>query len=246
MATVKDAFNLTTRTIDRRAFHYRNLVVLVVLTAFASVAWAALAWSGWPLLGLLTLMPLCGGFFFLDSLVVNRWRDEILQMWAAEGLALDIFADSIASVRLFPAGTLRAMLGTLPTKERLAAADKLPAPLKRAAALTLTTIHRRESDRTLFATFAYSLSLASVAWAIITWCWTPLLGCLSVVLVLVTDRAVNFMRWRRWLGLMRQYQKDGLDLATAIETLQRLDWGQWVAAKHWQAIQRDGLPQNGQ
>ena len=36
MVAFKDAFNLTTATIDRRTFHYRNLVILVVQSDGAS------------------------------------------------------------------------------------------------------------------------------------------------------------------------------------------------------------------
>src|SRR5688500_16147831 len=137
MATVKDAFDLTTRTIDRRAFHFRNLVVLVVLVIAVCVIWAVIVLSALPLLGLLLLLPLCGGSLVLDGHLVTRWRERILRMWVEEELDLMVFARSIASVRLLPAGTLGTMLATLPIISQGAGASKFPPPMKRALALTL-------------------------------------------------------------------------------------------------------------
>src|SRR6266404_2164882 len=110
MAACKDALNLTTRTIDRRARRYRNVVVLVSIVGIVALVWAGMAWSGAPLSGLLMLFPICGGFLVLDTFLVDRWRDEILRMWIEEGLDLGAFASTIGSIKILPANTLGAML----------------------------------------------------------------------------------------------------------------------------------------
>jgi hypothetical protein len=225
MATVKDALELTTRTIDRRAFHFRNLVVLLVLVVVACVVWAVLEKSSSPLLGLLALVPLCGGFLVLDNYLVNRWRERVVRMWALEELDLAVFTRSIASVRILPAGTLGAMLATLPTGEHARTAAKLSPVMKEALSLTVTTIHRWESDRTLFATLAYGVGLAFFSWGILLGDWLPLFGCLGVVPVIALGHAVSSLRLRHWHGQLLQCREIGLDLPTLVGLVGPLEWG---------------------
>lgn len=219
MATVKDAMDLTTRTIDRRAFHYRNLVVLLVLVAVVCVVWAAIAWSGLPLLGLLMVLPLCGGFLVLDCYLVNRWRERVLRMWTEEELDLENFAQCIAAIRMLPLGTLRAMLATLPT------GDHAPA-MKHALAVTLTVIHRGESDRTSFGILAYTTAAAAVAVAVLSWSWIPLVSVLLVVPLFAVARVVRAARWRSWQRALAALQREqGLEPANFVEVSAQLDWG---------------------
>jgi len=44
--------------------------------------------------GFLLLFRFCGGFLVLDTLLVNRWRVEILRMWIEEGLELGVFVST--------------------------------------------------------------------------------------------------------------------------------------------------------
>jgi hypothetical protein len=219
MATVKDAVDLTTRTIDRRAFHYRNLVVLLVLVVVVCVVWAGVTWSGLPLLGLLLLLPLCGGFLLLDCCLVDRWRERVLRMWTEEDLDLEIFARSIASIRMLPPGTLGAMLATLPT------GDHTPA-MKHAVAVTLTAIHRGESDRTSFGILAYAAGATAVAAAVLSGSWMPLAGVLLVVPLFAMARVVRAARWRGWhRALVAVQREQGLEPANFVEVSAKLDWG---------------------
>jgi hypothetical protein len=219
MATVKDAVDLTTRTIDRRAFHYRNLVVLLVLVVVVCVVWAGVSGSGLPLLGWLLLLPLCGGFLVFDSHLVNRWRERILRMWTEEELDLKIFAECIASIRMLPLGTLGAMLATLPPS------DHAPA-MKHALAVTLTSIHRGESDRTSLGILAYTAAAAAVAAAVLMWSWMPLAGVLLVVPLFAMARVVRAARWRGWhRALVALQREQGLEPANFVEVSAKLDWG---------------------
>jgi hypothetical protein len=219
MATVKDAVDLTTRTIDRRALHYRNLVVLLVLVIMVCAVWAVVSWSGLPLLGWLFLLPLCGGFLVFDSHLVNRWRERILRMWTQEELDLKIFAECIASIRMLPPGTLGAMLATLPTS------DHAPA-MKHALAVTLTSIHCGESDRTSFGILANTAAAAAVAAAVLPWSWIPLAGVLLVVPLFALERVVRAARWRGWhRALVALQREQGLEPANFVALSAKLDWG---------------------
>ena len=105
-------------------------------------------------------------------------------MWTEEGLDLEIFAECIAGIRMLPPGTLGAMLATLPT------GDHAPA-MKHALAVTLTSIHRGESDRTCFGVLAYTAAAAAVAAAVLKWSWMPLAGVLLVVPLFAMARIVR-------------------------------------------------------
>lgn len=198
MAASKDALNLTTRTIDRRARRYRNVVVLVSMVGIVSVVWAVISWSGSPLLGFLTLFPICGGFLVLDTILVNRWRVEILRMWLDEGLDLGAFASTIASIKILPANTLATMLRTLPTAGHPLAGIDQTRDLKTAVMRALVARHQIESDRSLFGALAYSMVLASIGGAIALSNWQSLWGGMAAVVVLIIGRFIGFIRLRRW------------------------------------------------
>jgi hypothetical protein len=226
MATVKDALELTTRTIDRRAYHYRNLVVLVVVIVLIFVVWAVIRRSILPLLGLFLLLPLCGGFLFLDAYLVNGWRDRILQMWVEEELNLDAFAKSICAIRLLPAGTLGALLATLPVNDNAPATGKLSTAMKKALALTLTTVNRCECDRTGFGNLAYTVAAATVSAAVIESSWMPLAGVFLVAPVFGLAHLVRAARWRGWhRALVALQREQGLEPANFVEVSAKLDWG---------------------
>src|ERR1043166_6861781 len=105
MLALKEAVNLTTQTIDRRAFHYRNLVVLLIALVGACAVTALVAGSALPLLGLFILVPLCGGYLVLDTHQVNRWRRRIMALWADEDLHLDKFTKAVISLTMLPPNT---------------------------------------------------------------------------------------------------------------------------------------------
>jgi hypothetical protein len=223
---LKEAVDLTTRTIDCRAFHYRNLVILLVLVVVVSGVWAAVRWSGLPLLGLLLLAPLCAAFILLDTTLVNRWRRRVLGWWVEGCLPLDNFANAVASLRMLPPGTVRAMVGTLPTRDRVPAAAKAPPVLRRALADTLKAIHRGESARTAIAGLAYSVGAASLALAALLGDWLPLAGVALVLPVIGLGWGLAAVRWRSWRRAIRTLRKEqGLDLPGFTEAADQLDWG---------------------
>jgi hypothetical protein len=226
MSATKDALELTTRTIDRRAFYFRNLVVLLVLAVLVFVVWAIVQLSGLPLLGLFLLLPLCGGFLLLDTYLVNHWRNRVLQMWAEEQLHLGAFIKSISTVRMLPPGTLTAMLATLPTSNPSAAAGKLSPAMKRALAVTLMTIHRCECDRIGFANLGYLVGAAAFVTAVIKWSWIPLVGVLLVLPIFAGLRCLQAARWRRWHRTLASLGREaGLELPRFVQLAADLDWG---------------------
>jgi hypothetical protein len=217
MATVKDAFDLTTHTIDRRARAYRNLVVLISIIGIVAVLWAAISWSGRPLLMLVSLLPLCSGFLVLDSVLVNRWRDRVMRLWVEDDLDLNLFASSVAAIRILPANTLRAMLASLPCDKQVTVTGELTRPVKEALAITASANHRAQTELTIIAAISHLLAVIFFTWAIFTWDWHPLLGCLIIVAFRLAGDAILSWRFRRRLRphLVR-WQAEGIDFETAI------------------------------
>jgi hypothetical protein len=225
MAPAKNALELTTRTIDRRTFYFRNLVVVVVLIGLVSIVWAIVRLSVWPLLGLLLWLPSVAVFFILDTLVVNRWRNRLLAMWTDSELRMESFVQTVAAIRLIPPGTLHGMLLTLPPGDAISAVDKLPAVVKRAVALTLQTIHDCERDRSVSGSIASALVAASVMVAIIQRSWIPLAGVLLFLPAVALARYLRVARWHRWRRLIGNMKsQEGLESKRFVEAAARLDW----------------------
>jgi hypothetical protein len=225
MATVKDALDVTTRTIDRRARAYRDLVVVISITWIAAVVWAAITWSGLPLLILLSFVPLCAGFFVLDSILVNRWRDQLLRMWVEDDLDFSVFASSIAAIRFLPTSTLRAMLASLPCDKQAPGTARLSKSVKQALAMAVTAIHSAQTELTIVATLSYLLAVISVAWAAIVWSSLPLLGCLVSVAIRLTAPLILGWRLRRRLtpDLIR-WKAEGIDLECLLHGSWQQQW----------------------
>ena len=74
-----EAINLTLRTIERRAWMYRNLVIAVSLTMIAPVLVAVLLRRWMALLGVLALPIHVRGYLFLDSRIPIGWRRDVLR-----------------------------------------------------------------------------------------------------------------------------------------------------------------------
>jgi hypothetical protein len=75
-----DAVDIMIRAIEDRVRLYRNLVVAVSTLSVLSILLSALFRQWLALTGLLLLVPLTGGFLFLDSRLVRQLRAGIVEM----------------------------------------------------------------------------------------------------------------------------------------------------------------------
>jgi hypothetical protein len=222
----KDAIELTTQTIDRRAGLFQNLIVLVVGLVVGSLLWAAVVLSWHPLLALLALVPLCGFFLCLDTWLVNRWRQHVLELWAQGQVSLDGLVKGIRSIRLLPPRTLQAMLASVPTKDNNPRAFPSTPVLRRALVATLETINRCDNARTGVASIAYALGVASLVLAAIQGTWMPLAGVLLVGPLLAAAWWLKAAHWRRWKWtLLSLHCQQGLDWTGFVPAANQLDWG---------------------
>jgi len=112
-----DAIDITLRTIEDRARLYRNLVVGVSVVSVLSILLAVLFRQWVALTGLVLLVPLTGGFLFIDSRRIRHWRAEILERFLMRGLDLTMFRKTISGFGHLPTDSLQAMLSTIPSNE---------------------------------------------------------------------------------------------------------------------------------
>jgi hypothetical protein len=109
-----DAIDTTVRTIEDRARLYRDLVVAVSVVSVLSILLSVLFHQWLALIGFVLLVPLTGGYLFLDSRLVRRWRAGIVEMTRLRSLDVVTFLKTISGFRHLPPNTLKAMLVTIP------------------------------------------------------------------------------------------------------------------------------------
>jgi len=154
-----DAIRCTVQAIERRARFYRNLIVAVSIVGLGSVGLAVAFRNLVMLAGLIVLVPLVGGFFFLDSRLVQRWRAEILDMSRSSEINLSSFRKTILQLRYLPAGSLQGMLSMLPPD---AQADQEQGRLLEERFASRMKIQER---RLLIATALFTIALLCLAGA---------------------------------------------------------------------------------
>jgi hypothetical protein len=112
-SVIVEALDLTFRTIKKRIKRYRRLLIsVVVVTAISSLL--AIFYREWLFtIGWILLVPLIGGFSYVDSRTVRRWRREIFQMRDARNLDLDFFLRTIGELHRISPPMLKGMLSTI-------------------------------------------------------------------------------------------------------------------------------------
>ncbi len=221
---LKAAIKVTTRTIDQRAALFRNLVIGIVVSVLIPTLWALIQFSWTPLTGVLLCIPLCVVFLCLDIKKMDQWQIQILTAWRHGDLDLEIFGQSMSTMRTLPQGTLHGMLETLPTKVISETWQNTSDDLKTAISLTLKTINQCQFYRTAAMGIAMVLGLGAVVATFIMWNWHPLL------IWIVSIGIVAGHRWLQWIKLFKLKKKisdlgnePDKDILTAIMT--KLDWG---------------------
>jgi hypothetical protein len=137
------------------------------LVTFASILTALVCWRGLPLAGLILVVPLTGGFLYLDTRRVSRWRAGILGLCVTRGLEAALFRKTMSQLKHLPQGSLQAMLATLPADSSNPPIQEGPLSPGRNAG------KNSEPDwRIMVATAALTFALAG---AVAAWHWRSLL-----------------------------------------------------------------------
>jgi hypothetical protein len=216
------AIALTIQTIHRRTTRYRTLVVLFVAIPAISLLGVAILRSWLALLGLLLLAPL--GAAFLDTWLVAKWRQGILQLWAGHGLDLQSFRKAIKSVTALPPTTVATMLDTLPTMsyaEALGASDESRRQL---FVTLLRAIDMREAYGSTARAAAITLAVAAMITIAANHTWTPLFLVALAPLLVAGSRAMAARELRRSIPAPSALHDAGLTPAMFVVAVSQIDW----------------------
>src|SRR5262245_47733824 len=111
--TMKNALELTLRTIELRAKLYRRTVVITSALLVSLPLSGAVLRSWFPFLALILVVPVTATFCVLDNRQVCRWRDSILQLWTTANLDIASFSEFVSRNPMVPQQTFRAMIASL-------------------------------------------------------------------------------------------------------------------------------------
>ena len=202
------AIERTTATLDRRAKHFRNLIVAVTFVGLGSTLWAGLTWSWLPLTGTFLFIPLCGLYLFIDGSLLSRWRLELFSGWERGEIDLSAFRDAIILIPTLPTNSIDSMLAMLPIIGDLVAEQGISSSTRRAIAGLVTTINTCRSDAIIIKTVVFTIIGCVIIAAIAFWQWQPLLGMAAVGLTPLLQKWVKTKRLRCVREIIRNAQKD--------------------------------------
>ena len=225
MSSYRIAIDQTTQTIDRRAKHYRNLIVAVTIVGLGSIFWAGIAWSWLPLVGIFLLVPFCGLYLFIDGKLLNRWQHELFAHWERGELDFRALCDAVTAISTLPKNTVESMLETLPSAGDLVTEQSISSSTRKAIAAVVTTIHACRSDGIAFKAVGYTITGSVLIVAAALWMWQPLLGILSVSLVLLLRK---WLKTRRLKGIRERIitaqQEPDFHLEKFLEIVSKIYW----------------------
>jgi uncharacterized protein (DUF983 family) len=197
MSAYKTAIDLTTQAIDNRARYFRNQIVSVVLVGAVSIAVAAYAWTLWPLIFLLLVIPLCGAFLLLDGRLLGNWRSQLLASWAKRELDLWPFRDAMAAIPTLPKATLQGMLAMLPWAPDWSAEQTAATNTRERVVVVAATIHACRNDEIALKTLGAMVVTSAMICAVAIKTWLPLLLIMATFLLPLLTRQIRRGRLRK-------------------------------------------------
>ena len=107
------AIERTKKTIEKRAFYYRNLVISVILLFIFSIVSAFIFRSFYPLVLIILIIPLCAFFIYWDNFLVYTWSNDIKNFVIQKRIDLNTFKQTMLSIKSVPQITFMGMLSTI-------------------------------------------------------------------------------------------------------------------------------------
>ena len=236
MSAYRVAIDQTTKTIDRRARYFRNLIVTVVVLSLGSIGWSLVTWTILPFSGFLLLVPSCGFFFVFDHKVLKDWRSHLVDSWVDKRIDFGSLCSAVSDISTLPKDTVQGMLATLPSARDLVVEQGVSSTTREAVAAAVAGIHGCQSDALVLKTTATAIVSVLVAIAATRQMWEPLLGVMAVVLLPIL---------RKWLKRRRiATLKQRTVMARTKVDFSKEKYEHLVASLEWAPIsksERDGL-----
>lgn len=188
MSVYRAATDLTIAVIQQRSRIFRNQVVVVVAVVLGSVAVAVGLRMFWPLTGLLTLVPVCGLFLWLDTRRVAQWRWAILALWLRRDIELLAFGHAIQAVPNLPEPTLNSMLSLLGTAQIGTAEFQASSQTRLAVTAVVQSADVLGLRQLAVRVCAAAIISISVCWAAVAHAWSPLALTAAILLLPLIQR----------------------------------------------------------
>lgn len=225
MSSYRVAIDQTTQTIDRRAKHFRNLIVAVTIVGLGSILWAGIAWSWLPLVGIFLLVPFCGLYLFIDEKLLSQWRHELFAGWEKGEIDFRALYDAVIAISTLPKNTVESMLEMLPSAGDLVTEQSISPSTREAIAAVVTTIYACRSDHIAFKAAGYTITGGVLIVAMTLWMWQPLLGVFTVSLVLLLRRWVKTRRLKSARErIITAQQEPDFHLEKFLEIVREIHW----------------------
>jgi hypothetical protein len=225
LSSYRVAIDHTTQTIDRRAKHFRNLIVAVTFIDLGSILWAGIAWSWFPLAGIFLLIPFCGLYFFIDEKLLSQWQHGLFAQWEKSELDFSALHEAVTSISTLPKNTVESMLETLPSAGELVAEQSVSSSTRRAIVAVVIAIHACRADSIAFKTAGYSIAGGVILVAVLFRMWQPILGLFVVILVFLLRR---WVKAQRLLGarerIINVQQKPDFSLEKFLKIVNQVNW----------------------
>lgn len=170
--TYRDAMDATLACIGRRGRVFRSQILSVALFIVAVLVVTGFSARPLVLITLLLLMPICGVFALLDSLVVARWRRQILESWQAASIDLHALRHALEAIPHLPGDTLKGMMATLPSWPSLSDEHQVVQSVRVTMAASILTEVRADQRRLGLKVLGITLVCCALVTAVLTERWT--------------------------------------------------------------------------
>ncbi|HVQ14061.1 MAG TPA: hypothetical protein VMS40_10735 [Vicinamibacterales bacterium] len=167
--TYRAAIDATVATLASRARSYRILILVAGIGICVAGLWVLLARSAAPLILLVLVVASVGAFFWLDALVMNRWRAQLLQPWQRRELDFTALAAAVHAIPGLPADSVAAMLASLPRSPDLVRERELTAGARQELASQLLARDRRHATRLLLKTLGVFVGGIAIGFLLLSW-----------------------------------------------------------------------------
>jgi len=164
-------------------------------------------------------------YFFIDGKLLNQWRHELFACWEKRELDFRALYDAVTAISTLPKNTVESMLETLPSAGDLVTEQSISPSTRMAITAVVTTIHACRSDGIAFKAVGYTITGGVLIVAAALWMWQPLLGILSVSLVLLLRK---WVKTRRLKGtrerIITAQQEPDFHLEKFLEIVSEIHW----------------------
>jgi hypothetical protein len=215
----------TADVLAARARGFRNLVVGFVVIGGMSVGGAIALLSLRPISGLLVLVPAYGAFLWYDSRVLDRWRAQLGEAWAARRIDFAAFRHAVNANPFLPQGTVQAMLAALPEVGDLTAEQAVEAGTRQAVVHALGARDDCHTSALAGRAAAHAIVTAGVIAAIGSGAWEPLSALVAVPVLLIACAGHRRFRLAQAIRKVRGLrERSDFDPDWYREILSSLDW----------------------